>query len=208
MEVAFRMKNFIDDLGINGHLTIIKRDRDGKEEVVFDDHNVIVSGMGVGLSYLFTGSGSDTILDYQIDRFQVGCSRPHVLGETSSVWALSGALSSVDQYGTGSNLYISENDQIKNGNVVGNQFFALIPASKRTRIDDNSVRYTLVLDEEACNNLVDEAANELSLNEVGMFMKNPTGADTDASILVCYRAFSNIIKTSDFSLIFRWTLNF
>ena len=44
------MKNFTDELGINGHLTIIKRYSDGQEEVVLDDSNVIVSGMGVGLS--------------------------------------------------------------------------------------------------------------------------------------------------------------
>ena len=66
------MKNFTEELGINGHLTIIKRHKSGQEEVVFDDHNVIVSGMGFGLTYMFTGSGSQSVLDYQIDRFQVG----------------------------------------------------------------------------------------------------------------------------------------
>ena len=60
------MKNFVDDMGINGHLTIIRRWNTGQEEVLLDDSNIIVSGMGVGLSYLFTGSGSDSVLDYQI----------------------------------------------------------------------------------------------------------------------------------------------
>ena len=44
------MKNFTDDIGITGHLTIIKQFSIGEEEVVFDDQNILVSGMGVGLS--------------------------------------------------------------------------------------------------------------------------------------------------------------
>ena len=40
-------------------------------------------------------------------------------------------------------------------------------------------------------------------------MKNPVGsADPNVSLLVAYRSFSNIVKTNDFSLIFRWTINF
>ena len=201
------MKNFVEDLGITGHLTIIRRWNTGQEEVILDDHNMIVSGMGVGLSYMFTGSGSDSVLDYQIERFQVGVSGPPTGGVTSGIYQLSGALTSQSEYGVGSNLYLTENDQIKNGAVDANNWFALIPASKITRVDDTSVRYTLVLDEEACNNLIRDG-NDAALNEIGMFMKNPTGAANDTPILVCYRTFSNIIKTSDFSLIFRWTINF
>jgi hypothetical protein len=63
-----------------------------------------------------------------------------------------------------------------------------------------AAKYTLVLDEDACN--------DLTLNEVGLFMKNPTGAETNKSILVAYRHFSDIAKTRDFSLIFRWTIHF
>jgi len=205
------MKKFVDDLGINGHLTIIKRYTDGQEEVMYDDHNIIVSGMGVGLSYMFTGSGSDTILDYQIDRFQLGTSgnATDVEGnplEVSTTYSLSGPLG--NEYGGGSNLFISENDQIKNSLIVANQWFALIPANKMTRIGDVSVRYTLVLDEEACNDITIPTGGTGSLNEVGLYMKNPRGQTKPQSILVAYKTFSNIYKTSDFSLIFRWTLNF
>tara|TARA_R100000951_G_scaffold80619_1_gene68420 strand:- start:9112 stop:9720 length:609 start_codon:yes stop_codon:yes gene_type:complete len=202
------MKNFTEELGINGHLTIIKRYSDGQEEVVLDDSNVIVSGMGVGLSYLFTGSGSNEVLDYQIERFQVGVSGPHTNYSTvpSSIFALSGDLTQAE-YGAGSNLFIKVADQIKNGSIETNKAFPLIPKNKITRIGDSSVRYTLVLDEEACNSITRDAL-PANINEVGMFMKNPTGTTDDNSILVCYRTFSNIRKTDDFSLIFRWTLNF
>ena len=69
------MRTFLEeDVKLSGHLQIAKVYSDGTEELVFDDHNVIVSGMGVGLSYLFTAGGSDNLLDFQIDRFQVGVS--------------------------------------------------------------------------------------------------------------------------------------
>ena len=207
MEITLPMKNFTEDLGITGHLTITKRFTDGQEEVVFDDHNIIVSGMGVGLTYMFTGSGSNSVLDYQIDRFQLGVSGPPAGGVTSAIYQLSGSLRSIDEYGTGSNLFIEDASQVKNGVIGANNFFPLISANKITRIGDSSVRYTLVVDEEACNGLERDslAAN---LNEVGLFLKNPLGRTTNASILVAYRTFNNIYKTNDFSLIFRWTLNF
>jgi len=197
------MKNFTEELGINGHLTISKQYTDGQEEVVFDDHNIIVSGMGVGLTYMFTGSGSNSVLDYQIDRFQVGVSGGSV-NEVSSTYQLSGACTETE-YGAGSNLFIAVKDQITN-NTFTSLAAAQIPANKRTRIGDSSVRYTLVVDEEACNGIT--RVNPMSINEVGLLMKNPTGNAVDRPLLVAYRTFSNIVKTSDFSLIFRWTINF
>lgn len=207
MENTFPMKNFTEDLGINGHLTIIKKYNDGEEETVFDDHNIIVSGMGVGLSYLFTGSGSTSILDYQIDRFQVGVSGNADL-ETSTTYELSGPLSSIAEYGTGTDLFIAKGSQLTNGSLTTNQFFALIPKSKVTRIGESSVRYSLILDEDTANDLTGAFGETVYINEIGMLMKNPTGQVNDRSILVCYRNFSDIRKTSDFSLIFRWTINF
>ena len=129
------------------------------------------------------------------------------MNQVSSTFALSGPLT-LAQYGTNSNLYIEEASQIKNGITFANQPFALIPANKVTRINDTSVRYTLIVGEETSNSLTD-ADGDLSINEVGLFMKNPVGsADPNVSLLVAYRSFSNIVKTNDFSLIFRWTINF
>ena len=195
------MKNFVEELGITGHLTISKKDKEtGEEEVLFDDHNIIVSGMGVSLSYLFTGSGSNSIVDYQIDRYQLGVSGGTEL-EVSGTFDLSSPLAFAD-YGPEANSYIKESTQIVNGSDTTGVSFVLIPASKVTRINDRSVRYTLVVDDEMANDTT------YPLNEVGLFMKNPTGSvGQDKSILVAYRTFSDIDKTSDFSLIFRWTLN-
>jgi hypothetical protein len=201
------MKNFTEELGINGHLTIIKKMSTGEEEILLDDSNIIVSGMGVGLSYLFTASGSNSILDYQIQKFQIGVSGPPAGGVTSGINELSGSLTSIDEYGTGSNLALFEGTQIVGTGIQTGRVFAEIPASKITRINESSVRYTLVVDEEAANG-IQRGGQDAGINEIGMFMKNPTGSADDKPILVCYRTFSNIVKTNDFSLIFRWTINF
>lgn len=201
------MKNFTEELGINGHLTIIKKMSTGEEEILLDDSNIIVSGMGVGLSYLFTASGSNSILDYQIQKFQIGVSGPPAGGVTSGINELSGSLTSIDEYGTGSNLALFEGTQIVGTGIQTGRVFAEIPASKITRINESSVRYTLVVDEEAAN-AIQRGGQDAGINEIGMFMKNPTGSADDKPILVCYRTFSNIVKTNDFSLIFRWTINF
>ena len=198
--------NFIDDLGINGHLQIAKLYKSGEEEIVFDDHNIIVSGMSVGLTYLFAGLGSTKVTDFQIDRVQLGVSGYAAL-ETSTTYQLSGPLSSTLEYGTDTDIYAIQASQLVNGSTQTSKTFLKIPHSKITRINDNSLRYTIVLDEEACNNL-SRNSKDLSLNEIGLFMKNPTGQVTDTSILVAYRVFSSIRKTDDFSLIFRWTINF
>ena len=199
--------NFVEEKNITGHLVISKRYASGEEEVVLDDSNIIVSGMGVSLSYFFTASGSESVLDHQIGRFQVGVSGPPAGGVVSSINQLSGSLTSIDEYGEGSNLLITIDNQLVNGNIVTDQIFANIPASKITRIGDTSVRYTLVIDEEACNGL-QRASVDAPISEVGLFTNNPSGAGKAAPLLVAYRTFSNIYKTSDFSLIFRWTLNF
>ena len=58
--------NFIENLGVVGHLQIAKVYQDKPEEIVFDDPNVITSGLSVGLTHLFTGSGSNTVIDLSL----------------------------------------------------------------------------------------------------------------------------------------------
>ena len=203
--------NFIDDLGIKGHLEIVKSYSDGVEETVFDDHNIIVSGMGLGLSQMFSLSGPGSILEYQIDRFQVGISGS-TAQETVSTSFLASPLSSLEEYGTQARLVTVSGYQATDPNTsIGPKWFGYIPSHKVSRIGSNSVRYTLSLDADAANDL-QRNGQEVSLNEVGLFMKNPMGDKfgngTDTSVLVAYRYFSPIAKTSDFALIFRWTLNF
>jgi len=202
------MKNFIEDLDIQGHLQISKRFDDGKEEIVFDDHNIIVSGMGLGLSFLFGLVGSQNILDYQIDRFQIGVSGSPA-SEVVSTKELVGPLSSTEEYGDNALLDVIEGyHSLTPETYIGPEKFGYIPAHKVNRVGERSVRYTITLDKESCNNLTRDG-QDVDLNEIGLYMKNPLGNinSGDTSVLVAYRYFSGITKTEDYSLIFRWTIN-
>lgn len=203
--------NFIEDLKITGHLQIAKCYPDGLEEVVFDDHNIIVSGMGLGLAQMFSLSGPGTILEYQIDRFQVGVSGSQAL-ETPTTNSLAGPLSSIGEYGVQARILIVSGYHATTLNTYkSDQWFGYIPTHKISRVGANSVRYTLTLDQDAANDITRDSTSA-PLNEIGLFMKNPLGdrfgLGDNTSVLVAYRYFSPIAKTSDFSLVFRWTLNF
>jgi len=201
--------HFQENLQIKGHLTISKI-ANGEEELVYDEDNVIVSGFGWGLAHMYAGLGSLSITDFQIDRFQLGVSG-HTGAQVSSTFQLSGPLSSVVEYTTNgdSNIYAFSANQVKNGaKVLTNNFvFASIPFSKVTKINDRSVRYTMFLDEDSANN-IQRSGTAAPLNEIGLFMKNPLSGSPEAPVLVAYRYFSNITKTSSFGLVFRWTITF
>ena len=201
-------KTFTDGLGTKGHLTIHKI-ANGEEELLFDDKNVIVSGFGWALAHLYGKVGSSTAIDYQIDRFQLGVSGS-LANQESSTYELSGPLSSTEEYTTNgdSNLYAVSADAFANGVINGTQsVFAKIPFSKVTKIDERSVRYTIFIDEDSCNN-ISRNSNLMNLNEIALWVKNPLGRPNDASVMAAYRYFSNIRKTSDFGLVFRWTITF
>lgn len=201
--------NLMESLDIKGHLTITKVYNSGNEEVIFDDHNIIVSGMGVSLAHLFALSGSDSILDYQIDRFQIGISGAAAL-EVSSTNQLSGPLSSFAEYGVDGDILQTSAYQIINNAIVSvPRYYGIIPQQNITRIDANTVRYTIVLDENSCNGEdITRGGSQKYLNEVGLFVKNIKNNVIDAPTLVAYRHFDDILKTSDFSLVFRWSINF
>jgi hypothetical protein len=196
-------------MGIKGHLTVHKV-VDGQEELVYDEDNVIVSGFGWALSHLYGKVGSDTITDYQIDRFKLGVSGGSEL-QVSTTNNVSGELSSISEYvGAGdSNLSVVSGFRWANNvATTTGEFFAKIPFSKVTKVDDRTVRFTIFVDEDSCNNLSRPGNEEAALNEIGIFIKNPKASATETSILAAYRYFSNIRKTSDFALVFRWTITF
>lgn len=199
--------NLMEELDIKGHLTISKVYPTGREEVVFDDHNIIVSGMGVALAHLFALSGSNSIVDYQIDRFQIGVSGS-TAREVISTTTLADPIESIATYGVDSNVIAVSAHQIINNSIVTTpRIYAIIPQQNITRIDANTVRYTLIVDELALNN-VTRSSVPVSINEIGLFVKNIKGQATDAPILVAYRYFNPILKTDDFSLVFRWSISF
>jgi len=208
--------NLVEELGITGHLCIYKLFKDGKEELVFDDHNIITRGMGFTLAKLFSGSGSQSILDYQIDRFQIGTSTTG--DEFSSTWFFNTRLFSQLDFGVNSNIQIVSG-YLSDGNgepVLGpgvTQLYGLIPQQNITKIDSNTVRYTIVLDENTCNDLTARRTffggpDGGDITKIALFAKNPDNHPDGVSTMVAIREFANIRKTSDFSLVFRWSINF
>ena len=183
-----------------GELEVFKVYADGTEERVFSEHNVITSGMGVGFSHLFAASGGTTITDYQILNFAVG-SGGDINDYGVSTFTLQNPLVT-SNYGTGA-LVIEDFNPIEDGLILGTtRAFARIRFSNIHRVTDTSVRYTLVIDRDSCNNL------GFDLDEVGLFMRNPRGLADPSPILCAYRPHTGIRKTSAFSLIYRWTLQF
>jgi len=183
-----------------GHLQISKLYENGEEEIVFDDHNIITSGMGVGFSHLFAASGGTQITDYQILNFLIG-SAGNFNDYGASTYQLQAPITAEARWGAETTLFLETLYTIENGSPLGGPHpFARIRFSNIHKVTDTSVRYTLVLDRATLNNT--------ALSEIGLFMRNPRGQTPVIPILVAYRPFTEITKTSDFSLIFRWTLQF
>lgn len=198
-----------------GSLEIWKHYPDGEKELVFEDNNVITSGMGSGLAYLHSGLGSSSILDYQITYFQVGTGGTYTgLSETieydETQEKLITHLPKDSDYGAydssvNRNVVFMEVENLQvslKDNFTAPQPLARIRHSNIHRVNKSAVRYTLPLLERNCNNF--------SLNEIGLFMKNPRGPalSADRPKLVAYRQFPEIKKTRSFTLVFLWTLQF
>ena len=191
----------MDKVNVKGNLEIWKRYNDGTEELHFSEHNVITSGMGVGLAHLFGASGSGDVGDYQIINFQLGTG-----GDPSdygvSTFELNTPLSVAAIQTTGSELLVEELKTIKNGVITaGTTPLIRLPYSNIQKGTPTSVRFNLVIDP--------HSLNDSEVDEVGLFMRNPRGhGDGPNPILVAYRPFTSLSKTSTFSLILKWTLSF
>jgi len=199
-------KSFAEEIGIKGHLTVHKV-VEGREELIYDEDNVIVSGFGWALAQLYGKEGSDRVTDFQIDRFKLGVSGGDELQVTNTT-DLSSPLaymsSYVGEFGDSSLEVVSGYRWANNVATTTGEWYAKIPFSKVTRIDDRTVRYTMLVDEDSCNDL----ANDAKLNEIGLFISNPKASATETSVLAAYRYFSPVRKTSDFAIVFRWTISF
>ena len=206
-----KQQDFLDP---SGHLEIYKVYEDGREDKVFSDPNTITSGMGVGLGLLYAGSGASHITNFQIRYFQLGVSGDTLLStygvsETMLASALGQETNGILNYKSNaeSSLPIVQHQLMDwDGNFKGNSlggtlwYFGLISDNSIKRVDLNSVTYILYVDRNSCI--------DMQINEIGLFMANPLGVTPQRSQLVAYRPFTNIQKTNDFALVFKWTLNF
>jgi len=189
----------MDNLQPKGNLEIWKIYEDGTEELHFAEHNVITSGLGIGLTHLFTGSGAGNINDYQVLNFQIGSGgTPTDYGV--STFELKTPATRAEYLTAGSEVLVEDLYTIKNTSVAASSTLVRIPFSNIQKITNSSVRFNLVIDSYTLLNKV--------INEVGLFMRNPRGNDPPNPILIAYRPFTSLTKTSTFSLILKWTISF
>mgnify|MGYP003628016238 FL=1 len=186
-------KSFLDTINPKGHLEIIKTYLDGTSEVLLDEHNVITVGMGVTLAALFandniTASAGEFAMAY----FQVG---KDTKAMDTSATTLKDQLSLIE-YGTDSSLTVQEHLTSTNST----QAFIHTNSAYVARSALSKVTFTILIS--------DDTANNQTLQEIGLWSKNPLQLSPSRSYLCAYRTFSSIAKTSDFSLTFRWTIDF
>ena len=187
--------NYKDSL-IKGHLEVVKLHEDGTEEVHFSDQNVITSGMGHTLLKAFNAQGDESIEDFQIRYFQLGFGGLNTR-QVSSTGDLGYAFdrpsySLVD-------FELSEHD-LSSGTPVSGSVFGVIPIPFIKKVSPTRVMYQIVLGAEACVGR--------TMNEIGLFSKNPDQSSVEGSYLCAYRYFTPLIKTGSISVIFRWTIEF
>jgi len=179
-----------------GHLEILKLYPDGREEVHFSEQNVITSGMGHTLLKAFSSPAVDNISGFQIVYFQLGVSGASSL-QVSGTGQLSSALASGD-YGT-ANFQLSIH-ALSSGTPAADQAFGVIPFTYIKKISPTRVMYQIFVGDQACEGE--------TLNEIGLFSRNPDGSATDGSYLCAYRYFTPLEKKDSFSVLFRWTIEF
>lgn len=189
----------LDKITPRGHLEIIKVYPDGTEELYFSEKNTITSGMGIGLAYMFAGSGSQSIANYQIRYFQMGTSAWDDYGP--STYQLKNPLTQTN-FANAGGLTVSRLNIWRAGNTGTQQMVISIPFNLIRKTDSTSVQFILIIPTDACNSVTNP------LREIGLFMKNPFNYSADTPLLVAYKTFPAIAKSSDFSIVFKWTITF
>ena len=209
---------------IRGQLTVCKIYSDGTSEEVFNESNMITAGLTSAFLDIMHRSGSAFAEDYRPRYFQFGTgTRTLPSDDTSSMffkldtpldWAGYGDDSDIKIHERYRGFYASSNDGGRNYEEVeyadpvfssvvfsgSDEYFAEIREDFVTRHYYDSCESLIVLG----NN----SGNGSTISEVGLFAKNPKGYVYDSPLLMAYKSFTGIAKTSDFALSFRWNIGY
>jgi len=184
--------------GIKGHLEVIKIYNDGTEEVHFSEDNVITSGMGYTLLKAFSTSGAGSITDFQIVYFQLGVSGEAAFQDFSSNQLGQALIAS--EYGLSASFEIDNHNIGYDATSVSGDF-GIIPFPYIKKVSPTRVMYQI--------HVGDFTAVGKTINEVGLFSRNPDSASPlESSYLCAYRFFTALEKTTAFSVLFKWTIEF
>jgi hypothetical protein len=210
---------------ISGHVTVCKVYKDGTQETVLDRANLITAGLGSSFLDIQQDAGSTYSDDYAPAYFQLGTDTIdyHTAWDTSTFFYQVCAPFGWSDYGEDTDLDIVERYRGFNASTVDggasytelletsaplsaitfsgeDQYFAKITEAKVSKIFMDSFEAQIVLDE--------NTANGKAITEVGLFARNPKGYYEDSPLLMAYRSFAALNKTSEFSLIINWTIGF
>jgi len=211
---------------VNGHLTICKIYKDGTKEIVLDKSNMITKGLGSSLIDILEGRGAVYHEDFVPYYFQVGTSSVDTLkfiSDTSAYFYQLSSPLSWSEYGDDTDLILDEryrgfyastvDDGLTYGELYGtsgalsavvfsgtNQYFGEVPPTKISRVYLDSFEAVIVLDE--------KTANDKNISEIGLFSKNPRGFRGDSPLLIAYKSFTPVPKSSAFSLVMHWRIGF
>lgn len=195
------MLKFKEKNEYRGELTIFKIE-DGVETLIYSSPNIVVSGMGTGISRLFALDGSEKTLDYTIKYYQLGVSGSP-LSAIVSTYELGGDLTE-KEYGVNTTL-IKNLNQYSNRNYKVDRAFGVLFNNNIKIINDTTVEYQIIVDRFTANKIIRDN-KQVPLNEIGLFLKNPFNFEPDIPILVAYRNFDPILKSENFSLLFKWAI--
>lgn len=203
---------------MKGHVTVCKVYTDGTEEVVVDESNMITAGLHDAFLDILHQAGSPFAENYRPRYYQFGTNTNTLPGDsTSSIFfGLSSPLSWT-QYGSDSDMQLQKRYRafpVYNGSELlfedpsfsaisysgVDEYFAEIGGEYSTRIYYDSFEAILTLDT--------NSGNGLTISEAGLFAKNPKGYSQDSPYLMAYKSFTGIPKTSDFSIIIRWSIGY
>jgi hypothetical protein len=185
-------KSILEKINPKGHLEIIKTSLDGTSEVLLDDHNVITIGMGVTLASLFSNSVPATSIDkYLISYLQIGTGSKSMVSGTDSLQT------PLDNTGYGTTNLTFGNHRLSTG---ADQWFVHLNSAYISKPSSSKIAFTLLIDE--------DTANTKTITEIGLFSKNPTAHTPETAYMCAYRSFTGIAKSSEFSLTFKWTIEF
>jgi len=209
---------------ISGHITICKIYNDGTKETVLDKANLITGGLGSSLSDLLQGKGSHRVGDYAPGYFQVGTGQIGYTGlETSAFFYQLSSPFSWEAYGEDTEVDVEKryrcfNASTDDGGISYSEllltsatyssiiysgvdgYFGVLSPNRKTKFFMDSFESEIVLDE--------KTGNGTSITELGLFIKNPRGLAEDSPLLVAYKKFTAIPKTSSFTIVIYWTIGF
>ena len=210
---------------LRGHITICKVYSDGTEDTIIDRANLVTAGLGSSFIDIQRGQGSENVDGFSPYYFQVGTSSMDydTTVATSSYFYQLSTPFSWDDYGDDTDFIVESKYRGFNASTDDggstytellfssaalssiafsgtDEYFSTVKEGRLSKFFMDSFESEIVLDE--------KTGNGKEISEIGLFAKNPKGFKEDSPLLMAYRSFTPVTKTSEFSLVVHWSVGF